>query len=625
MSKKRDMKPYRLMFLSVFCLVLLLPVPMGGEEDRTGDLMRKADSLRMEYRFGEAVAAYREAIASTADSVARLEIAERLLLAENGENMAGFVSDPVVVARHRFHIDDFFLYYPLADSSWVAVPNQLDTLGQNRFSRASYVPQGSDEIYFSAPDASGAMNIYRTEDRDTVWSLPILLNEDMVSSSDEIYPMLSKDGKTLFFASSGLYGVGGYDIYKSSWDEAKGEWGVPVNMGFPYSSPYNDFLYIDTDDGKYTIFASDRYCPADSVDVFVLEYDNMPVRKEFTDMDALCRLCRLDPEDGLDGGASSHDDHIPENVDTRRYADKVAEVRELRDSLYDCLASIDTDRGRLAESADEEERTLLIGRIAANEILIPGIRDTLDRAMAALQKIEMEFLFNGVVLDPDKIETESDREVVGAESGFVFTRMNPREGLSLKFEVPEKKFDYSFMVLPEGRFAEDNTLPPGLVYQIQIFTLSKKATVKQLNGLSPVFESRTPTGKYTYRVGVFRTYNDVLSRLNAVKKAGFKTAYIVPFLDGKVIKMAVAKTMEKEIDIQYQIRMSPSGGVLPDLAIKAVSQAGKDIVRVEDNGRIMFVAGPFGSRIKAEETAAAVKAAGVGDVTVSRIGNMSSK
>ena len=328
MSKKRDMKPYRLMFLSVFCLVLLLPVRMGGEEDRTGELMRKADSLRMEYRFGEAVAAYREAIASTADSVARLEIAERLLLAENGENMAGFVSDPVVVARHRFHIDDFFLYYPLADSSWVAVPNQLDTLGQNRFSRASYVPQGSDEIYFSAPDASGAMNIYRTEDRDTVWSLPILLNEDMVSSSDEIYPMLSKDGKTLFFASSGLYGVGGYDIYKSSWDEAKGEWGVPVNMGFPYSSPYNDFLYIDTDDGKYTIFASDRYCPADSVDVFVLEYDNMPVRKEFTDMDALCRLCRLDPEDGLDGGASSHDDHIPENVDTRRYADKVAEMPE---------------------------------------------------------------------------------------------------------------------------------------------------------------------------------------------------------------------------------------------------------------------------------------------------------
>ena len=237
----------------------------------------------------------------------------------------------------------------------------------------------------------------------------------------------------------------------------------------------------------------------------------------------------------------------------------------------------------------------------------------------------MEFLFNGVVIDPDKVLEQADREVVGAATNYAFSKHSPGDSLVLRIKKPEVRFDYSFMVLPEGRFAEDNTLPPGLVYQIQIFTLSKKATVKQLNGLSPVFESRTPTGKYTYRVGVFRTYNDVLSRLNAVKKAGFKTAYIVPFLDGKVIKMAAAKTMEKEIDIQYQIRMSPSGGVLPDLAIKAVSQAGKDIVRVEDNGRIMFVAGPFGSRIKAEETAAAVKAAGVGDVTVSRIGNMSSK
>ncbi len=514
--------------------------PSGGEAMA---LMEQGDSLRMEYRFAESVEMYEAALAATGDSLERLEIDARILLSENGLSMTGFVGTPSIVARHRFSVRDFYLFYPLEDNSWVPVPNLLDTLGTNPFSRATYVPEGAREIYFSAPDATGAMNIYYTEDRDTVWSLPVLLNEGLVSSSDEICPMLSGDGKTLYFASSGLYGVGGYDIYMSSWDDSKGEWGTPVNMGFPYSSPYNDFLYAETPDGRYTLFASDRDCPPDSVDVYVLDYDNMPVRKPVTDVRRLKEICSMNPEDNLAGGTSSSDG-IPENVDTRRYMAQVDEVKALKDSLYRCMSSIDADRSRIAISEDEDEHTELASRISANELLIPQIQASLDSALAVLQKIEMEFLFNGVVLDPDRIIAEADREVVGASSGFAFARMSPRENLDIDIEEPEKEFDYSFMVLPEGRFAENNVLPDGLVYQIQIFTLSRKARTAELNGLSPVFESVTPTGKYTYRVGVFRTYNDVLSRLNDVKKAGFRTAYVVPLNDGEVIKMAEAKALE---------------------------------------------------------------------------------
>ena len=491
--------------------------PSGGEAMA---LMEQGDSLRMEYRFAESVEMYEAALAATGDSLERLEIDARILLSENGLSMTGFVGTPSIVARHRFSVRDFYLFYPLEDNSWVPVPNLLDTLGTNPFSRATYVPEGAREIYFSAPDATGAMNIYYTEDRDTVWSLPVLLNEGLVSSSDEICPMLSGDGKTLYFASSGLYGVGGYDIYMSSWDDSKGEWGTPVNMGFPYSSPYNDFLYAETPDGRYTLFASDRDCPPDSVDVYVLDYDNMPVRKPVTDVRRLKEICSMNPEDNLAGGTSSSDG-IPENVDTRRYMAQVDEVKALKDSLYRCMSSIDADRSRIAISEDEDEHTELASRISANELLIPQIQASLDSALAVLQKIEMEFLFNGVVLDPDRIIAEADREVVGASSGFAFARMSPRENLDIDIEEPEKEFDYSFMVLPEGRFAENNVLPDGLVYQIQIFT-----------------------GKYTYRVGVFRTYNDVLSRLNDVKKAGFRTAYVVPLNDGEVIKMAEAKALE---------------------------------------------------------------------------------
>jgi Tol biopolymer transport system component len=51
--------------------------------------------------------------------------------------------------------------------------------------------------------------------QDTVWSVPRKVEELSTAKSDEIYPMLSPDGKTLYFSSDGLYGLGGYDIYRS--------------------------------------------------------------------------------------------------------------------------------------------------------------------------------------------------------------------------------------------------------------------------------------------------------------------------------------------------------------------------------------------------------------------------
>ena len=89
--------------------------------------------------------------------------------------------------------------------------------------------------------------------------------------------------------------------------------------------------------------------------------------------------------------------------------------------------------------------------------------------------------------------------------------------LDLRIMEPEKKFDYSFMVLDEGQFAESNEIPDGIIYQIQMFSSTRKADVAALKGLSPVFERRNASGRYIYRVGLFNTYNDVVSKLNTVK------------------------------------------------------------------------------------------------------------
>lgn len=621
----KTMTPY---FRTAISIIVLFSGSMAAAAGQDADsLVRKADSLRKAYMFEESMALYDEALSLTRDSVARISLEDAKMLSENGLGMADFVLSPAVVARHRFSLDEFWLYYPLEDRSWRPVPNVLDTLGTHPFYRAVYFPERCTSLYYSAPDTGGAMNIYRTDRKDSTWSAPSLLNEYLVSSSDEIYPMLSPDGRKLFFASSGLYGMGGFDLYVSTWNEDQHEWGPPSNMGMPFSSPYNDFLYMDTPDGRYSIFASDRGCPPDSVDIYVLEQETMPVRKGVDDPDMLRKIMSLEPEEDIarfdEGPAMSR--MQPEDADTREYTAKVAEVRNLRDSMYAANVRIDTRRTLLAENPDAAGRERLEQEISEAETRIQTLQDSLEKASAALQDIEMEFLFKGIVLDPDKLVREADREVEGAETDYVFTRMDPGRAPDIVLEKPQVKFDYTFMILPEGRFAEDNTLPDGIVYQIQMFSLSSRAAVKSLKGLSPVFEEITPSGKYVYRVGVFRTYNDVLSNLNTVKKLGFRTAFITAFNDGEAVPVSKARALEKQLRAVslYQIDIVPYDGTLPELVVSAIGQlcGKKDIARTEKDGKITYIVGPFDDRSLVEKVMVAVRAAGVEDVTYVRIGN----
>ena len=163
------------------------------------------------------------------------------------------------------------------------------------------------------------------------------------------------------------------------------------------------------------------------------------------------------------------------------------------------------------------------------EIALPAHQKRLTAALKELQQIEMDFLSNGIVIDPDKLRAEADREMVGTPSHYVFSKNEPGPALDLDIEKPEPSFDYSFKILDVGQFAEDNTLPDGLVYQIQLFASVRKATERDLKGLSPVFSRPASGGKTAWSVGVFRTYADALSRLNKVKSLGFKGAVITAF------------------------------------------------------------------------------------------------
>lgn len=592
-----------LVILSFSCLYA------GAQVD---SLVHAGDSLRRIYRFHESLDAFDMALeqvqdtAFVMDSAARASVVEavsaKLLLAENGSNMSRFVRKPKVLGRRMFSLDDFILYYPLENKSWRTLPNQLDGDLSDPVVRALYAPDWNDVHYYSAKDENGVRSIFVTELQDTLWSVPRKVEEISSEIANEIYPMLSPDGKTLYFSSDGLYGMGGYDIYYSTWDEAGGCWSMPQNMGMPFSSPEDDFLFVDSEDERHCLFASDRDCPDDSVWVYAIEYERYPLHLPVEDPAELLELSRLAPK--LRKADSGQQEGRSDDL-TSMYMSQMDGVRALKDSIADMSALMEEMRTDFTFSNDEVERDELMTEILAMEQKIPLLQKELEAAKAELQKTEYEFLKKGVFIN--NMEDTGDESVEDEPfEEYVFARNEYGDTLSLDFAVPEVKFDYSFRILEEAVLAEDQALPSGITYQIQLFGGSRKASMRELKGLSPIYETRSPSGMYIYRVGRFSTYDEALSNVHKVKALGFKSAYLCAFDSGKEISVANARTQQERLKggfELYEIRIIPDSGELgPDVAeIIGSAAVGKDIIRSEaEDGTQIFTVGPFDSKSSAD-------------------------
>ncbi|MGV6860645.1 MAG: OmpA family protein [Putridiphycobacter sp.] len=64
------------------------------------------------------------------------------------------------------------------------------------------------------------------------------------------------DGETMYFASEGFNSMGGYDIFMCKKDGSS--WGKPVNLGYPINTPYDDFFFAASANGKYAYITSNR-------------------------------------------------------------------------------------------------------------------------------------------------------------------------------------------------------------------------------------------------------------------------------------------------------------------------------------------------------------------------------
>lgn len=115
---------------------------------------------------------------------------------------------------------------------------------------------GKSMIFSSdIPGGFGGSDLYISRLEGGEWSIPQNLGSAVNTEGDESFPYLHEYG-TLFFASTGHPGFGGYDIFYS--DPAGAGWSKPVNAGYPLNSPTDDFSIAWIKNKAIGYFASDR-------------------------------------------------------------------------------------------------------------------------------------------------------------------------------------------------------------------------------------------------------------------------------------------------------------------------------------------------------------------------------
>ena len=159
--------------------------------------------------------------------------------------------------------------------TWTNVKKLNGNINTKYWESHAVMSKDGRKIYFTSNrrESMGGLDIFVSE-RDSTgdWGPAHNLGPTVNTVYNEDTPFLANNDRTLFFSSRGHNNMGGYDIFRSDLDE-NGQWGEPVNIGYPVNTADDDLFFVPvgkgnrgymsrfTDDGygRMDIFSYDIY------------------------------------------------------------------------------------------------------------------------------------------------------------------------------------------------------------------------------------------------------------------------------------------------------------------------------------------------------------------------------
>ncbi len=146
---------------------------------------------------------------------------------------------------------------------WTTPKNLGRNVNTNEWESQPSLSADGRTLYFVSDRRSGMgrRDIWiSTLDETGLWTKAVNAGSKINSEFDEISPFIHVNDLSLYFASNGLPGFGGYDIFYSEKDSSR--WGTPKNIGDLINDHEDQFSLFITADGKKGYYSYEETLPS---------------------------------------------------------------------------------------------------------------------------------------------------------------------------------------------------------------------------------------------------------------------------------------------------------------------------------------------------------------------------
>ncbi len=221
---------------------------------------------------------------------ALMDVVERMQLKMSATEEVVFIDSVTLDKR------DFLNAFKIGEECG-SIGKTADTFQiKDAFNCTLFCNELGNQSVFAMPVKNGRTRLFGSNLIGGEWNKPVALQGLNEEDSLQNYPFMMNDGVTLYYAAvNEEEGLGNYDIYMTRYDADEKTFLAPENIGMPFNSPANDYMYVVDEMNNLGWFASDRCQPEGKVCIytFIPNQTRRIYNEERLDTGQLVRLARI--------------------------------------------------------------------------------------------------------------------------------------------------------------------------------------------------------------------------------------------------------------------------------------------------------------------------------------------
>ena len=378
----------------------------------------------------------------------------------------------------------------------------------------------------------GGLDLYYSIFSNGRWLPAKNFGSTINTAFDETNPYLAKDGRTLYFSSNSTLSMGGFDVYKSTFNDDSLRFMPAVNLGKPINSAGDDAYFRLTPDGMKAYFSSNRRDGGyGGRDIYTALFKGF--QKEQTPSVPLAfhmvedyKVNNISKTDGVTTAKIAtftfspifydNDDDVLRGENLRQVKNALALIKQY--SALKIILTVNSNEGEKAsfdlyfgmKRAEKIAKYLLENGLVNENILI--------KSVGANYPVAKTFLDGNPNPAGEKMNRRIDLSILKQTT----------EPVKIVYDAPAVS---QFMTEEKGDKLRRHA--KGLSYKLQILTTKRIYDNELLSKYGDAMMEAVGTeGLYQYTVGLTADFASAEKIRKDLVKDGVRDAWVVPYVDG---------------------------------------------------------------------------------------------